>query len=227
MIVTCPACDTSYFADESSLGQGGARLTCISCGHVWKETVAPLPASDEALARGAHQRYLEAVRLRGLRRSRAAAVSVWFAVTAAFIGALGAAAIWRDDVVRAWPNSATAFDWVGLDVNRFGVDFENIERARELRGTLPVLSVAADVRNVTDVAQPAPRVRVGLMDDFGREIAHLYADVSPAMIAPGTAGRFSAVLENPPPDSYSLDLRFVPREAGRGGDLAALAAPAP
>lgn len=210
MIVTCPACETSYFADDSTLGKEGAQLTCISCGHVWFEQVEGVPASDEALARGAHERYLEAVRLRGRRRSRLVAMSVWVVVALAFVGAFAAAVVLRDDVVRAWPESASAYEWVGLDVNRFGVDFENIERSRELRGTLPVITVAADVRNITEQTQIAPRVRVGLLDDFGREIAHMFADVSPNRLEAGEVGRFTAVLENPPADSYSLDLRFVP-----------------
>ncbi|MEL6662270.1 MAG: FxLYD domain-containing protein [Pseudomonadota bacterium] len=209
MIVTCPACDNSYFADDSTLGQNGAQLTCISCGHAWFEKVECVPASDEALARGAHERYLEAVRLRSKRRSRMVALGVWAVMGLIFTSAIAASVVWRNDVVRTWPQSASAFDWVGLEVNRFGVDFENIERSRELRGTLPVLTVSADVRNVTDQSQRAPRVRVGLLDDYGREIAHMMADVSPRTIPAGEAGRFSAVLENPPADSYSLDLQFV------------------
>ncbi|MEM9740899.1 MAG: zinc-ribbon domain-containing protein [Pseudomonadota bacterium] len=210
MIVTCPACETSYFVEDSTLGQEGAQLTCISCGHAWFEQVEGIAATDEALTRGAHERYLEAVRLRGQRRSRFVAASIWMVMAVVFAGGIVASVVWRADVVRAWPESASAYEWVGLDVNRFGVDFENIERSRKLRGTLPILSVSADVRNVTDETQIAPRVRIGLLDEFDREIAHMFAQVDPTTLAPGQVGRFSAVLENPPADSYSLDLRFVP-----------------
>ena len=211
MIVTCPACENSYFVDDSTLGRDGAELTCISCGHAWFEEVEG-HVGDETLARGAHERYLEAVRLRGRRRSRIVATSVWALVCALVVGGLGTAVYYRDDVARRWPQSASAFALIGLDVNRFGVDFENIQRSRELRGTIPVLSVSADVRNITSKPQPAPRVRVGLLDDFGREIAHMFADVSPDTIPAGGTGHFSAVLENPPAESYSLDLRFVEPE---------------
>lgn len=214
MIVTCPACDTSYFVEDATLGSEGAQLTCISCGHAWFEKVEGVASSDEALTRGAHERYLEAVRLRGQRRSRLVATGVWITMALVFAGGLASAVVWRNDVVRAWPQSASAYEWVGLEVNRFGVDFENIQRSRELRGTLPVLTVAADVRNVTDRPQATPRVRVGLLDDFGREVAHMFADVTPHTLPAGETGRFSAVLENPPADSYSLDLRFVPRSDG-------------
>ena len=208
MIVTCPACENSYFVEDSTLGRDGAELTCISCGHAWFEEVEGV-VGDETLARGAHERYLEAVRLRGRRRSRLVAVTMWALVAAIVAGSLTAAVYYRDEVARRWPDSASAFALLGLDVNRFGVDFENIQRSRELRGTVPVLTVSADVRNITGKPQPAPRVRVGLLDDFGREIAHMFADVTPVTIPAGDSGHFSAVLENPPAESYSLDLRFV------------------
>ncbi|MEM1149811.1 MAG: zinc-ribbon domain-containing protein [Pseudomonadota bacterium] len=221
MIVTCRACDTSYFVEDATLGSEGAQLTCISCGHSWFEKVEGVASTDEALARGAHERYLEAVRLRGQRRSRLVAAGVWIAMALVFAGGIASAIVLRDDVARIWPQSASAYEWVGLEVNRFGVDFENIERSRELRGTLPVLTVAADVRNVTSVPQAAPQVRVGLLDDFGREVAHMFADISPSTLEPGEVGRFTAILENPPADSYSLDLRFVPRAEGPAPDQSA------
>ncbi|MCI4645454.1 MAG: zinc-ribbon domain-containing protein [Hyphomonadaceae bacterium] len=222
MIVTCPACENSYFVEDSTLGQGRAELTCVSCSHVWFEEVEGGRVGDETLARGAHERYLEAVRLRGRRRSRFVATTVWALVMTLIAGGLGAAVFYRDEVARAWPQSASAFALIGLEVNRFGVDFENIQRSRELRGTVPVLSVSADVRNITDKPREAPRVRVGLLDDFGREVAHIFVAIEPSLIPAGEAGHFSAVLENPPAESYSLDLRFVdPAEISQHADASA------
>lgn len=224
MILTCPACEQSYFADDESVSGDGRTVRCASCGHEWFERAeAGVDDSDAGLTRGAHERYLEAVRLRQRRRSRTAAIVVWMVMGAVFVGALTASVFWRDRVVRYWPESATAFAAFGLEVNRFGVDFENVERSRELHGTVPVLTVSADIRNITKRAQPAPSVRVGLLDDFGREIAHIIADVRPASIPAGEAGRFSAVIENPPADSYRLDLRFI--EPRSGAELHAEAGP--
>lgn len=228
MILSCPACEQTYFADDESIGSEGRNVTCASCGHEWFERPSGTPPGDEALARGAHERYLEAVRLRRKRRSRLTAIAVWAIMLTLFTGGLASAVIWRDDVVRHWPESASTYARLGLDVNRFGVEFENIERSRELRGTVPVLTVSADIRNVSAHTREAPAVRVGLLDDFGREIAHIFAEVTPARIAPGEAGRFSAVVENPPPDSYRLDLRFLPAGAvPPAQEMRAEAAPEP
>lgn len=214
MILTCPACDRAYFADDASIGREGRQITCESCGHVWHEQGEASVASEEALTRGAHERYLEAVHLRKKARAKTIALAIWGTLIAFLAGAVITATLMRNEVARAWPQSASIFRSVGLDVNRFGVDFENIQRSRELQGTVPVLTVSADVRNVTGKSQPAPLVRVGVLDDFDREVAHLFAPVEPATIPAGGAAHFTAVFENPPAESYTLDLRFVtPEEA--------------
>ena len=212
MILTCPACETQYFAEDSTIGSEGRSVKCAACGHAWFVRGDGGEAGAGEAAPGAHERYLEMVRIRRKRRSKTTAVAVWLVAGAVFAGALTGALIYRNEIVTTWPQTATAYRAVGLEVNRFGLDFENIQRARELRGTMPVLTVAADVRNITRSEQRAPVVRVGLLDDYGREIAFMLADIDPARIAPGGTGRFSAVLENPPVDSYSLSLRFVTAE---------------
>jgi len=164
---------------------------------------------------GGHERYLEMVRLRRRRRARHVAVAAWLIGAALFVAGTGYAVLARDRVVTAWPETASAYRQLGLEVNRFGVDFENIQRSRELDGTTPVLKVSADVRNITARAREAPDVRVGLLDEFDRELAFLIADVEPDIIAPGETGRFRALLENPPADSYRVDLRFRPRGEAR------------
>lgn len=213
MILTCPSCETHYFAADDSIGPEGREVKCASCGHAWF-VEAPAGGRSGGPARSSVlDTYRERLRARRRKRSRAAATLSWLLV--AGLGAAGVAGAWvyREDVVRTWPEAASAYGWLGVKVNAYGLDFDAIERSRTFRGTIPVLSVSADVVNVSDRVQTPPRVRVGLLDDFGREIAVILAEVTPQKIAPGERGRFEAVLENPPADSYSLDLRFLdPRE---------------
>lgn len=209
MILTCPACETQYFADESTIGTEGRSVKCATCGHAWFFRAEGAETGAADTSPGAHERYLEMVRIRRTRRSRRTAIAVWLVAGSAFAAALAAAVILRNDVARAWPQSASLYTALGMQVNRFGLDFRNVERKRELKGTMPVLSVAADVHNISRRAQDAPVVRVGLLDDYGREIAFMLADVQPEQIAAGETGRFEAVLENPPVESYSLSLRFM------------------
>ena len=213
MILTCPACEASYYAEDKTIGPMGRKVKCASCNHDWFVPGSAMNA-DKPIGQ-AHQQYMETVTLRARRRNRITALSAWGTVATVFTLALAAAFMFRNEVAAAWPQSASAYTLLRLDVNRFGVEFENVQHRRDLVGITPVLSISADVRNVTGRERQAPFVRIGLNDDAGREIAHMITEVRPDFIARGEAGRFEAFLKDPPDESYSLDIRFIdPSEAG-------------
>ncbi|MEM0984981.1 MAG: MJ0042-type zinc finger domain-containing protein [Pseudomonadota bacterium] len=209
MIITCDVCQTTYHADAGSIGPDGRQVKCASCGHSWFVRADEPSSGSRPGTSPAHTTYLRTVHERQVKRSRIAALSAWAGTAAVAFSLLAAAVIQRDSVVKRFPAMATAYAAIGLPANRFGVAFENIDRRRELVGTVPVLTVAADVRNQTGRPVDAPRVRIGLLDTHGTRIAEFEADVQPAKIPPGEAGQFRAVMENPPADSYTLDLRFA------------------
>ncbi|MEL6830719.1 MAG: hypothetical protein AAFO63_11330, partial [Pseudomonadota bacterium] len=109
--------------------------------------------------------YRAKVRERRRRKSRVAAVSAWTISSGVATAMLLSLIVFRTDVAAVWPQSASAFRLLGMDVNRFRVDFVDAEAERFFDGTTPILEVRGAVLNVTSDSVPAPRVRVALLDD--------------------------------------------------------------
>ncbi len=210
MILTCPSCETQYFADDTTIGETGRSVKCAACGHTWHVDGSLTPITDRAATTGkAHQAYRQAIREKRERKSRSAAIGAWLMTVLIFIGLIGGALHFRNDVVRIWPQAAGVFRLAGFEVNRFGLDFNSIEPTRTFDGTTPLLTVTGSVVNISRNTQPAAPVRIGLLDDNGIEVAVLTADLDKTKLAPGEEATFSARLENPPVSALDIELYFI------------------
>lgn len=210
MILTCPDCETQYFAEDSTIGDSGRTVKCATCGHSW--FVGPEGATPGDNILGAHEAYRLKVRERRRRKSRAAAMSAWTTTAAALVVILAGLVLFRGEVVKRWPESASTYAAIGMPVNRFGLEFLDTEAERFFDGTTPILEVRGAVQNITSGTVRAPNVRVILLDDQGAQVAEAFAPISPASIPADATALFAARVENPPFESFELELDFVPSD---------------
>jgi predicted Zn finger-like uncharacterized protein len=211
MILTCPSCSTHYFADDSTIGESGRTVKCAACGHSW--FVQPKSVADEKPAAPAHEVYRERLREQRREKSRFAAVFSWLFTGSLFVAATIAAFFFRNDVVKVWPQSAAAYQLAGLEVNRFGMDFADIERARTFNDTIPIVTVTGRAINVANTSVETPGVRVDLRDEAGKVVATRYSFVTPRNLEPGGSGQFGVVVEPAPVESFEIVVSFVERSA--------------
>lgn len=211
MILTCPSCETQYFADDATIGENGRTVKCAACGHSWHVHGKDGQGNAGAVvaAGGAHEAYRERVRERRQRKSRFAASMAWFLSGVIFAALIASALVFRNDVVRLWPESAKTYKALGLEVNRFGLDFNTIEPTRTFDGTTPVLTVTGTVVNISSFRQPGADVRIGLRDESGEEVGVLTAPMSVTGLDAGEEAGFTARLENPPVAAFDLQLSFI------------------
>jgi predicted Zn finger-like uncharacterized protein len=210
MILTCPSCSTHYFADDSTIGESGRTVKCAACGHSW--FVQPASLAEDKPKQPAHEVYREKLREQRRGRSRLAAIFSWLLTGSLFVGATVAAFVFRNDVVKVWPEAAVAFRLAGLEVNRFGLDFADIERTRTFNDTIPVVTVTGRAVNVAQTSVDTPGVRVDLRDEQGKVVATRYAFVTPGSLEPGGAGQFGVVIEPAPVESFEIVVSFVDRD---------------
>lgn len=217
MILICPNCETQYFADESTIGESGRTVKCAACDHSWFVGPEGQAAGEKGPIAGAHEAYREKVRQRRLRASRSAAVMAWLIVGSLFGATLAGGIVFRDRVVEVWPQSAATFKTIGLDVNRFGLEFLETEAERYFDGTTPILEITGQVENTSRRERRAPYVRVLLLDENGEMIGESFAPITPGQIPAGRTASFSTRVENPPFEAFELELQFATEDEASGG----------
>jgi predicted Zn finger-like uncharacterized protein len=227
MILTCPSCATGYFTPDDAIGAGGRTVRCQACKHSWRALpegpldltaqVAPArpePAPEpETLAETPAPELPKAYRARAepARRIRRAAAHgvAWAGTACVTLGLLGAAWLFRADVVDALPRTASAYAAVGLDVNPVGLDFEAIS-ARAAPEDPGKVVVSGAVRNVREDEREVPVIRVALLDADGHELAHDYVRLDVPPVLPGKVQGFAVRLPDPAGRAEGVGVDFAP-----------------
>jgi predicted Zn finger-like uncharacterized protein len=129
--------------------------------------------------------------------------------TCAAMGALILALmIWRADVVRLLPQTATFYTMVGLEVNLRGLAFKDIKVSNETVDGKPVLVIEGTIVGETGKPVELPRLRFSVRDAQGTEIYAWNAVLEQPVLKPGERAYFKSRLASPPPEGRNIDVRF-------------------
>jgi hypothetical protein len=133
-------------------------------------------------------------------------------ILCAAMGALAAALmIWRVDVVRLLPQTASFYKLAGLEVNLRGLAFKDVKLASETVDGKPVLVIEGNIIGESRKAVELPRLRFSVRDDHGTEIYAWNAVLEQTVLKPGEKAWFRSRLASPPPEGRNIDVRFFSR----------------
>ena len=118
---------------------------------------------------------------------------------------------WRGDFVRAMPQTASFYAWLGLPVNVRGLDFDGLATTTEEHDGVPILVVHGNIVNVTGKIETVPHLRFAVRNAARQEIYSWSAVPPQNVVAGGQAVAFQTRLASPPPDSHDVLVRFVNR----------------
>ena len=118
---------------------------------------------------------------------------------------------WRNDVVRALPQTASFYSSLGLSVNLRGLAFDNVATLTEQHEGVPILVVEGNVVNTTRKAEDVPRLKFVLRNAARQEIYSWTAVPVRASLPPGEGVGFRTRLASPPADARDIVVRFVNR----------------
>jgi predicted Zn finger-like uncharacterized protein len=118
---------------------------------------------------------------------------------------------WRNDVVRALPQTASFYSSLGLSVNLRGLAFDNVATLTEQHEGVPILVVEGNVVNTTRKTEDVPRLKFVLRNAARQEIYSWTAVPVRASLPPGEGVGFRTRLASPPADARDVVVRFVNR----------------
>lgn len=228
MILTCPECATSYFVDDSAVGQG-RTVRCTSCSASWRAEPSPeleLRNSPEEGAIGSDPRRADislgalpasdvprAIRARALDqkkvREAAAAGAVWAGIGGAFALVIVTAMVFRVDVVRLWPTTASAYAAVGMPVNRVGLTIEKVKADPALEAGHAALAVTGTIRNIRTKPVAAPPLSIRILDKQGHRVGGRVMHIDDSLIPAGQTRSFSVSLLDPPITAKDVEVTFA------------------
>jgi len=237
MIVTCPNCSVRYSASEAAIGLEGRKVRCASCGYNWQvdasgkqintenlvaATSADFNAPSEPQQEPEPERQRDpkvAMALRARREAerkkqqRIRAAGTWAAIVVSLLVALISTWVFRESVVRIWPNTASAFAAIGVETNIYGLEIQQLSAVRKMHGGASILQITGDVKNVSKRPQSAGFLSLQLFDKQGQPVFSWKVQLTPAEIGPGITLPFSTEVRDPPPGSLRVDVSFADDES--------------
>jgi predicted Zn finger-like uncharacterized protein len=116
--------------------------------------------------------------------------------------------IWRVDVVRLLPQTATFYKMVGLEVNLRGLMFRDVKITTETVEGKQVLVIEGMITGEAKKPVELPRLRFSVRDAQGAEIYAWNAVLEQTVLRPGEYTRFKSRLASPPAEGRNIDIRF-------------------
>jgi hypothetical protein len=127
--------------------------------------------------------------------------------------------IWRVDVVRLMPQTATFYKMVGLEVNLRGLMFKDVKITTETVEGKPVLVIEGVITGESRKPVELPRLRFSVRDAQGAEIYAWNTVLEQPLLRPGERASFKSRLASPPPEGRNIDVRFFSRRDIAGGNI--------
>jgi hypothetical protein len=141
-------------------------------------------------------------------REAAATGAVWAGVAAVAVLVAAGAFIFRVDVVRALPRTATAYAAIGLPVNTTGITIEKVEAQPGLQDGRAAVVVTGALRNIEKRPVTAPALRINLLNAGGKTVQGKIAAPGDAKIPAGETRHFTITLLDPPASATDVEVVF-------------------
>lgn len=168
-----------------------------------------------------HPAAADRIRSRGFGRGAVARRRLRVGLPAAILAmaamALGLI-VWRAEIVRMLPQTASFFKLVGLKVNLRHLTFDHVTISSENADGAQVLVIDGFITATGTKPVEVPRLRFIVRDGQGAPLYSWNAVIEQAVLQPGERAAFKSRLASPPQNAHELLVRFFnKRDLATGG----------
>lgn len=225
MIIRCPSCTTHLDLPVQRREGDQGFVKCPSCGHGWLEAnaidIAAEPARTVTLpiehlnTPDAEIQHLvlvsrqaqEAFQLR--RRRRRVTAVAWLSLALLSVSPAAIAMAFPEKVVAALPATIGLYDWLGREVNIYGLEIKGVELQHLLLEGQRVIAIKGALVNVSGNNRKIPWLRFGLKSGDRTEVYHWQLDTESRPLKPGEATNFVTRIASPPETAKTVEIRFA------------------
>ena len=216
MIVHCPSCDAINDVPPARASSGGTVIACSSCGHEWTESrlndIGPEPKSRET-GPDIHQLMLAARQAREAfttqRRQRQIKAASWLGLLMLAMSPLLVALALPERVVAVAPASIAFYNWLGWDVNIYGLDIRKLAVEHLNVDGHAMITVKGELTNISGSDRKLPWLRFSLRNDDYVEVYTWQLDTRAQLLKPGESRSFATKLASPPESARKVEIRFA------------------
>lgn len=221
----CPSCSTPVDLQAIDLEQGVAR--CPACDHGWIEaqpvdpirpailTIDQLDTHDQDISQLVSASRLAQEAFEQRRRHRRKAIAAWFGLALFATSPAAIALTLPDQVVAAAPATIGFYDWLGKEVNIYGLDIRKVELQHLIVNGQKVIAIKGELQNASDTERKIPWLRFGLKSPDQTELYQWQLDTASRPLRPGEAKSFVTRVASPPEAASLVEIRFArPDEIG-------------
>ncbi len=197
-------------------------MRCARCRHVWYVAPdgAPLPLAEMTTKDPGHKDKqsfkLEPEKTKNVsarspsqRRRAIRMLAGWAGLGLVLTLFLGGGYLWRNSMVRAWPQTATLYAALGVAVNPLGMTLRNVTYDHSYENGLPVLAIRGEIVNITNERLMVPAISVQLKDARNQELYSWSFSLDQPRLPPKAKARVITRLSSPPAEARHLEVRFA------------------
>jgi len=132
-------------------------------------------------------------------------------LAAALVALNAGLVVGRAEVVRAVPQAAPVYAFLGLPVNLRGLVFSGVKTTADTQDGVSVLAVEGVIENKSGKPAEVPRLRFAVRNDSGHEIYAWTSQPAQTVIPAGETMPFRSRLASPPSEGREILVRFLNR----------------